>query len=114
MKIRNGFVSNSSSSSFLVIGTDNTSLIDELAQADHFDDSSGGYGVAGEGDELVYYGMQYDGHFDYGYAGVEAADLLERMTLPQARIFVQEIFLKLGVEVDVEDIDLYYGEMSSE
>jgi hypothetical protein len=115
MKIRQGFVSNSSSSSFLIIGTKDSDLIQRLAEKDNFDGSNSGYGFAGDGDKLMYYGNQYDGDWDSGsVAGLDGQLILEMMTLPQARVHVQKIFQSLGVDVDEDEIDLHYGEMSSE
>ena len=119
MKTRDGFVSNSSSTSFCIVGVERQSIISELMEKDGFVDD-GGYGVAGHGKngELIYYGRRFynDGVmvWDTGAVGVEAKELLERMTLPQARHYVRELLKNIGVDVRTSDIDLRYGEASNE
>jgi len=119
MRCRDGFVSNSSSTSFCVIGIERQTVIAELMEKDGFVDD-GGYGIAGHGrnEELLYYGRGFnnDGEmvWESGAVGVEARELLERMTLPQARHYVRELLKGVGVGVRTSDIDLRYGEASSE
>jgi len=87
MKIRNGFVSNSSSTSFCIIGTENDEDIQRLLK--YFgipnDDcfSYGNYGVSTKSfPELCFYG-----NYNLGEAwaiGVDAESLLNTMTIPKA------------------------------
>lgn len=122
MKTRNGFVSNSSSSSFCIVGIENTRIIEKLMAADGFTENDAGYGVAGTGkSDFVYYGHGYskhgdgvDYHLEYGYAGLEAVDTLNTMTLPEAKRYLKLKLKQMNINVDVKDIDLHYGSMSSE
>jgi hypothetical protein len=113
MKIRNGFVSNSSSSSFCIIGVHNEMLANDIADQLNIDDDwkeeNLGYGVAETNDDVVFGG--YDG--EIYYAGFNAEPLLETMTLPQAKEKVVEMFKERNIDVNLASIGFHYGELSS-
>lgn len=113
MKTRNGFVSNSSSSSFCVIGTENSLYLDLLKEKDALnteDPEHIGYGMAGKGKtaELDW----WENYGDLTCVGVNVS-ILEKKTLPAARKHVQKIFKKIGVDVPLAQIDIIYGSASS-
>jgi hypothetical protein len=110
MKFRQGFVSNSSSTSFCIIGTDDTSIIQQLALAEgkdfecdknlnfHYGVNSGKY-INFFGDDRPY------------YAGADAKPILETMTLIEARkYFVKYVKEKLHRTISVDNVDLFFGE----
>jgi hypothetical protein len=118
MKIRNGFVSNSSSSSFCIIGTTYDSEIGKLVHAE--EKNYGHYDKDGDwvdGTDYMGYGcdtgevISFYGDSQVEYAGVDAEPLLEQYSLPQAReAFVKLCKEKLNVDIDPRWVDLHYGE----
>jgi hypothetical protein len=119
MKIRNGFVSNSSSSSFCIIGTTYNSEIAKLVKAEgknftHYDEESESWI---EGTDYLGYGcdsgkvVMFYGDDGPEYVGVEAVDLLEQHSLPEARkAFCKLVKECLNVDIDPRFVDLHYGE----
>jgi hypothetical protein len=123
MKIINGFVSNSSSSSFLIVGVQNPdqNKAIKLAKADEFE--QGGYGVS-SGKLFDYLGGYYnydedeavvsdDFNPDYIGIGCEGA-LKSGKTVTELKKEFIEKTARYGVIFDDKEIDLYYGEVSSE
>ena len=114
MKHRNGFVSNSSSSSFVVIGTENAELIEEFVSKCDVDFESE------ECEEDRAYAVQIaienkDGRFTYAnldedsdyptHLGIEAETILKGKTIPEAIDFVASVFEEiLGHPISKEDI----------
>jgi hypothetical protein len=118
MKIRQGFVSNSSSSSFCIIGVTGD-IAKTLARKEHL---SSLYDEEGEWDYghgeywcksdsiLKYYG---DGEEVY-YAGIDAEELLNSMTVPEiATEFTKVCKDALGINVNPEQVKLRYGEVGN-
>jgi hypothetical protein len=116
MKIRTGFVSNSSTSSFCILGTGDEKVIKKLLkaegllkQADSGDLLSMGQytgslvtfvGSGGGADEIYLAGCAIEG------------DMLEEKTLSQIRQeFVESVRTHLGVDIDVKvGLRMEYGE----
>ena len=111
MKIRDGFISNSSSTSFCIIGTNWG--IDELVEE------------SGAKDENTYCGHCKTEHIDfYTYnklndddtiAGIDASPLLEKMSIPAAKKYFQKyIKEKFNITVPIEQIKFTYDERGNE
>lgn len=109
MKTRVGFVSNSSSSSFCIIGVDDPDIAMELAKMEGLVDPDGytplGHGYA-VGSVVNIYG--YEKPY---WAGIPAEELLKKMTIPKAiRHFKALIKEKFHITIPLGDIGFYYGE----
>jgi hypothetical protein len=107
MKIRTGFVSNSSSSSFCIIGTDNTDLIKKIAEADDvfIDDMLFDRGA------YCSKNIQYYGDYSPWYAGIDAEEILNRMTIPEAKKHVSKLLSeKLNLDIPPAELDFLFGE----
>ena len=112
MKTRNGFVSNSSSSSFCIIGT--SFKIEEIAKKDGVNSDSFGHGSA-EGKVLEYHGNGFGDDYDEVLGGLEASHLLETMTIPKAKRYLQTMIKdKFGIEVPIDEISFEFGERGND
>lgn len=108
LKIRTDFVTNSSSSSFLIVGVGNEKYVNLVAEKLGFDPNSDWleYGSWSKKDIVL---LGYDS--DVYWAGFNAESMLETMNLKEARIVVQNAFKsELGIDIPIEEIDLYFGE----
>jgi len=110
MKIRLGFVSNSSSSSFCLVGTSKKWIIDELAAKE-------GLNFGKDGNDVLSYGNCSGNHVIFvgsdgpEVVGIEILKLLEDYNLKELRqIFRDLVKDKFNVDVPIKSIDLHYGE----
>jgi hypothetical protein len=100
-------VTNSSSSSFVIVGVSNDNTIEELLKAEKIDKPRCSYGIS-DGKVVNFYG-----DYDYvSYAGIDIEELMETMTLPQMKEqFVNQVKEKLNVDIPTYLVKLYYGEV---
>jgi len=113
MKIRIGFVSNSSSSSFIAVVSD-FSLEKILKQIDRdFNDEGIGHGQESLGNGLTLY--DNDGEYLPGSIGMDIDQHLRSgYTVPQAKKIFQKLVLKeYGINIPLKLINFAYGRVGS-
>ena len=118
MKVRNGFVSNSSSSSFIIVGVTGKDTIKKLLKKDKPQSSWGG---VSNGGVVNFYGGWYDSEEennveDINHVGIEIEAYLKQDKTISAikKIFVNKVKDQLDIEIPIEKVGFYYGEASSE
>lgn len=113
MKTRIGFVSNSSSSSFLIVGIDDSKTINKIIKAAGLkrkeirEDMS--FGVCDIN------GLQFLGGEDIYYAGTELTEEImnDKTLMELKREFADSLKEKYNISVPIEKIGLHYGEVST-
>lgn len=112
MKIRTGFVSNSSSSSFCVIGVTDETVVKKLYEAEGLKQDEWGFPYGCDGGKVVSF---YGRCVSECCAGIPAEKTLQDMSIKQARLhFCDLVKKKLKVDIRPDQVDLHYGEASSE
>ena len=116
MKVRMGFVSNSSTSSFCIIGVSNNSILKKLMKAEkvvtNYEEAEDDEWLCGvkEYKVLTFVGSEGECY----WAGMEAEPLLQTMTIPQACQHVQQVIKeKLDIDVPLGSIKFIYDEIST-
>jgi hypothetical protein len=98
MKLHTSFITNSSSSSFIVIGTDKYN--------DQFMEKGNIKSELYSEFELVF---TYDGDED-GYISInDVPKLLSEMTIPQVKQYFVQKAKEHGIDIDVKDVEFTYG-----
>jgi len=109
MKIRIGFVSNSSSTSFCVIGIENDLWIDLILEKAGVDRESISH--PDQGVFNIIKGFNCYGDYTPRILGLDAKTSLDTMTLPQSKEHFKEVVnKKFGLNIPIEHIRLLYGE----
>lgn len=121
MKARLGFVSNSSSSSFLCLGVEDYNIIKKMFSAEglkknadgYYDEE--GYGAV-SGKNVMFYGNSGDDSwYAAGLDEKETRDILETNSLKEARKkFVKLMRDRLNLDIPENKVKLIFGESSSE
>jgi hypothetical protein len=121
MKIRAGFVANSSTSSYLLVGVSDDTLISAFAKAQKITFNGFDSYDYGEGDEELYEAEMSHGVYDCDgltYAGsdgtpfvvgIDAESILEKVNIPKAKEMFREKAKTLGIDILLSDIELLYG-----
>jgi len=126
MKIRQGFVSNSSSSSFVAVITDDQKIIDkfleehcsssdameDFKEGSHEDFEDINYGIYEHGPTGLHV---YSSWSDINWIGLQIEDLLKKdMKLSECKQVVINMFAAAGIKVKPSQLRLECGECSSE
>jgi len=113
MKYRNGFVSNSSSSSFVIVGVSDDNIMKQIAEKDgkfqdgEYQEINCDYGVD-DTNAIDYYGSYGEPY----YMGIDISEKLEKKILPEIRKeFQQKVKEEYGIEIPLDKIKLHYGEV---
>lgn len=107
MKVRLDFVTNSSSSSFIIVGLSDSERIKQLQVAENKKEIECDYGVD-YGEVVNFYGYYHEPY----YVGIDIENLIETMTLPQIKEYFKNLIKdKYNIEIHQSEIELQYGEV---
>ncbi len=114
MKIRKGFVSNSSSSSFIIVGVTDSDIMQQIAMKDgkfndgEYTDVECSYGIDSSS-SFNYYGSYGEPY----YIGVDISERLNKdVTLSELRNEFQKKAKDLyNIDIPIDKIKLHYGEV---
>jgi hypothetical protein len=118
MKIRKGLVSNSSSSSFCIIGIAGD-FVDTIAERAGFDidDHYLSYGewTQVDGKPIEYKDFLFLGNYEIDWIGFSAPEkLAEEKTLSEIKHeFIRAIFENFNISIPFDEVGFYYGEICS-
>lgn len=107
MKYRISFITNSSSSNYLLVCTDNGAIIEKLLEmeGESFDSIDCVCGIH-EGSVINFYGR----FSEILYAGIDASDLLEDMNMKEVREYFKQLLKKeYSIDINLKDIEIFYG-----
>ena len=112
MKIRKGFVSNSSSSSFLIVGTTSETIIKEVAT------KMGKYDVTEDEFNIdLDYGcsteefFNFYGSYEPNYIGIDVSKKIKTTSFEDLRKEFKDILMNnYNIDISLSDIDLHFGE----
>lgn len=114
MKVRSGFVSNSSTSSFCIIGVyrgwgaNATLWVQKLVEAEQVNVENYDWM------EKTFKVVGFWGSEEPRWAGMEAEKLLQTMTIPQARQYFHDKVLEaFGIDIPLKDIEFHYDYVST-
>ncbi len=123
MKIRKGFVSNSSSSSFCIVGLGRTwqaskatRVIGKISKAAGWNENSYCSHGIWHADKLdTFDDLEFLGDEEIYYVGMGLKSMLqEGMTLGEMRTaFIELVDELTGLKIGPEEVDLHYGEVGS-
>ena len=116
MKTRIGFVSNSSSTSFLIVGICDPGLATRMAKADDCKEMGDcGYSL---GKTLVFLGGEggWNGYpYEPIFVGIDDIEAkLETRSLIDIKTEFVSLARKLGFNIPIEAVSMHYGEVSNE
>jgi len=113
MKYRNSFVSNSSSSSFVIVGISDDVIMKQIAEQDgkfsegEYHDVNCDYGID-ESCSINYYGSWGEPY----YMGVDISKKMEEQILPELKKeFQEKVKEEYGLDIPLDKIKLHYGEV---